>query len=169
PVIEIDHVRRGRVSLDDVESLLAAPTKAAPLPDIRVAPPSIRAADRPAARFALLRREAERRRTGRRLAVGVGSCGLAVGAGETYETLRDEVARRGLPFTVVAAGCNGLCWAAPAVDILRDGAPRLTVSHVRGDGVTTLLNALGANAPIAQGDTAAAMLAVQRRVLLERC
>src|SRR5439155_5742251 len=73
PVIEIDHVRRGRVSLDDVEPLLAAPTKAAPLPlpDIRVAPPSIRAAERPAVRFALLRREAERRRTGRRLAVGL--------------------------------------------------------------------------------------------------
>src|SRR5438046_5222553 len=33
PVIEIDHVRRGRLTLDDVEPLLAAPTKSAPLPD----------------------------------------------------------------------------------------------------------------------------------------
>src|SRR5438093_319256 len=86
----------------DALAALAAPASPTAEPDERVAPPSIRAADRPAARFALLRREAERRRTGRRLAVGVGSCGLAVGAGETYETLRDEVARRGLPFTVVA-------------------------------------------------------------------
>jgi NADH-quinone oxidoreductase subunit F len=169
PVIEIDHVRRGRVTLDDVEPLLAAPTKSAPLPDVRVAPPSIRAAERPAARFALLRREAERRRTGRRLAVGLGSCGLAVGADETYETLREEVARRRLPFTVVAAGCNGLCWAAPVVEVLRDGEPRLTVSHVRGDAIPSLLNALGANAAVAGADTAATVLAAQHRVLLERC
>ena len=169
PVLEIDHVRRGRVSPEDVERLLATPTKPAPLPDARVAPPSIRAADRPAARFALLRREAERRRTGRRLAVGVGSCGLAVGADETYETLREDVARRGLPFTVVAAGCNGLCWAAPAVEVLRDGMPRMTVSHVRGDAIPALLNALGANAVLAGAETVATMLSAQRRVLLERC
>jgi NADH:ubiquinone oxidoreductase subunit F (NADH-binding)/NADH:ubiquinone oxidoreductase subunit E len=169
PVIEVDHVRRGRVALTELDAALdaAAPPDAAP--DDPMPAPAIRMGERPAARFALLRREAERRRTGRRLAVGVGSCGLAVGAGETYAALRDEVARRRLPFTVVAAGCNGLCWAAPVVDVLRDGAPRLTVSHVRGEAVLALLNALGANAPVAQTDTAVAMLAVQRRVLLERC
>jgi NADH-quinone oxidoreductase subunit F len=169
PVIEIDHVLRGRVTPDDVEPLLAVPVKPASLPDVRVAPPSRRAVDRPAARFALLRREAERRRTGRRLAVGLGSCGLAVGADETYESLRDEVARRGLPFTVVAAGCSGLCWAAPVVEVLRDGMPRLTVSDVRGDAIPALLNALGANAAVAGADTAATILGGQHRVLLERC
>jgi NADH-quinone oxidoreductase subunit F len=169
PLIEIDHVLRGRVAPDEIARLLSAPPKAAALPETRVAPPSIRAADRPGARFALLRREAERRRTGRRLAVGVGSCGLAVGAHETYESLREEVERRGLPFTVVAAGCSGLCWAAPVVEVLRDGEPRLTVSQVRGDAIPALLHALGANAVVAGADTAATMLAAQHRVLLERC
>ena len=169
PVIEVDHERRGRVTLDDLDAALDPETSPACMPDESVAAPTLRSADSPAARFALLRREAERRRTGRRLAVGVGSCGLAVGAAETYATLRDEVARRGLPFTVVAAGCNGLCWAAPTVDVLRDGAPRLTISQVRGESAIALLNALGANAPVPQADTAAAMLAVQNRVLLERC
>ena len=169
PVVEVDQLRRGRVTLDDLDAVLDKPATPAPTLDAPAPAPTVRTTDSAAARFALLRREAERRRTGRRLAVGVGSCALAVGAAETYATLRDEVARRGLPFTVVAAGCNGLCWAAPSVDVLRDGAPRLTVGHVHGDAATTLLHALRANAPVAQTDTAAAMFAVQRRVLLERC
>ncbi len=169
PVVEIDHVRRGRVAAGDLDALLRHAPVRTPEPDAHIAPPRVRTAERPAAQFALLRREAERRRTGRRLAVGVGSCGLAVGAGETYEALRNQVAREGLPFTVVAAGCNGMCWAAPTVEVLRDGVPRLTVSHVHGEGVTRLLRALGANAPAVQADTAGAMLSGQRRVLLERC
>ena len=169
PVIEVDHAHHGRVTVDDLDGVLGTPVPPVPAVDTRVAPPAIRAVDRPAARFALLRREAERRRTGRRLAVGVGSCTLAVGAGETYETLREEMARRGGPFSVVAAGCNGLCWAAPAVEVLRDGMPRLSVSDVRGPGMPHLLNALGANAPVAQAETTAQMLVMQQRVLLERC
>jgi NADH:ubiquinone oxidoreductase subunit F (NADH-binding)/NADH:ubiquinone oxidoreductase subunit E len=169
PVIEVDHARRGRVTLDELDAALAAPPPPPPPPDTSVSPPTIRPTDKPAARFALLRREAERRRTGRRLAVGVGSCSLAVGAGETYAALQSAVAERGQPFTVVAAGCNGLCWAAPSIEVLRDGVPRLTVSQVRPDAAGTLLHALRANAPVAQTETARAMLGVQQRVLLERC
>jgi NADH-quinone oxidoreductase subunit F len=169
PVVEVDHVRRGRISLANLDGALDASAPPPITSDAPAAAPAIRTTDGAAARFALLRREAERRRTGRRLAVGVGSCGLAVGAAEAYTTLREEVRARGLPFTVVAAGCNGLCWAAPSVEVLRDGAPRLTVAHVHGEAVTSLLNALRANAPVARSETAAAMLAVQRRVLLDRC
>jgi NADH:ubiquinone oxidoreductase subunit F (NADH-binding)/NADH:ubiquinone oxidoreductase subunit E len=169
PVVEIDHVHHGRVTPETLGAMLAEAPRHWSEPAVTVSPPSVRSADRPAARFALLRREAERRRTGRRLAVGVGSCSLAVGAGVTYEALRDEVARQGSPFSVVAAGCNGLCWAAPSVEVLRDGAPRVTVSNVHSDGVPRLLRALGANAPVPQTDATAAMLSAQRRVLLERC
>jgi len=82
--------------------------------------------------------------TGTRLAVGMGTCGRAVGARETFEALRLEVKRRGLPFAVVAAGCNGMCWAQPVVEVLRDGRPRLTTGHVAAAEVPRLLNALAA-------------------------
>jgi NADH:ubiquinone oxidoreductase subunit F (NADH-binding)/NADH:ubiquinone oxidoreductase subunit E len=170
PVLEVNGVRRGRVSARELDAVLndtPAPTEP---PAPAVAPPSLRAtADTPAARFALLRREAERRRTGRRLAVGMGSCGLAVGAGETYAALREEVSRRNLPFTVVAAGCSGLCWAAPVVEVLRDGQPRMTVSHVRPERAAGLLNALSANIAIEQADAAGDLIRAQHRLLLERC
>jgi NADH-quinone oxidoreductase subunit F len=117
----------------------------------------------------MLRREAERRRTGARLAVGVGTCGLAVGAGETLEALRAEVQRRGLAWTVVSAGCNGMCWATPVVEALRDGKPPITAVRVTPESVPRLLNALAAN--VAERDFAMPpeWMAAQRRVLTERC
>src|SRR5206468_6699168 len=116
----------------------------------------------PVARFATLRREAERRRTGARLAVGLGTCGRAVGARETFEALRLEVKRRGLPFAVVAAGCNGMCWAQPVVEVLRDGRLRLTTGPVAAAEVPRLLNALAAN-PAAAPDVGGDWLARQDR------
>lgn len=172
PVVEVDHVRTGRVVPDDLPRVLTTPAPAPLAPSPAVAPPSAsaaRAVESPAARFGLLRREAERRRTGRRLAVGVGSCGLAVGAGETYEALRREVESQRLPFTVVAAGCNGMCWAAPVVEVLRDGVPRMTIGSVPEDVVPRLLQALTANVAVSEGTNHAGLLALQNRVLLERC
>ena len=170
PVVEIDHAYRGRVTPDALDALLTAPTPshATVSTPPRVALPPAPTAGSPAARFAGLRREAERRRTGARLAVGMGTCGLAVGARETFEALRVEVQRRGLPFTVVASGCNGMCWAQPVVEVLRDGRPRLTTGPVAAAAVPRLLNALAAN-PAAAPDVGAEWLPRQRRVLLERC
>ena len=169
PVVEIDHAYRGRVTPDALDALLAAQ----PAPHVaaaprHVAPPPGPTAGAPAARFATLLRAAERRRTGARLAVGMGTCGLAVGARDTFEALRVEVPRRGLPFTVVAAGCNGMCWAQPVVEVLRDGRPRLTTGPVTAAEVPRLLNALAAN-PAAAPDVAGEWLSRQRRMLLERC
>ena len=169
PVVEIDHAYRGRVTPDAIDALLAAhPAPHVAAAPRHVAPPPGPTAGAPAARFATLLRAAERRRTGARLAVGMGACGLAVGARDTFEALRVEVPRRGLPFTVVAAGCNGMCWAQPVVEVLRDGRPRLTTGPVTAAEVPRLLNALAAN-PAAAPDVAGEWLSRQRRMLLERC
>src|SRR5207248_2011213 len=77
-----------------------------------------------------------------RLGVGVGSCGLAVGAAETFAALGAEVERRKLPAAVVAAGCNGMCWAAPVVEVVREGRPRLTAGPVAASDVGAFLDAL---------------------------
>jgi len=169
PVVQIEHARHGRVSAEGVGRLLgASPGPATPLATAQVAPPATVSAGSPGARFTALKREAERRRTGARLAVGLGSCGLAVGAAETFEALRAETERRELPYTVVAAGCNGMCWAQPVVEVLRDGRPRVTTGPVTPAAVPRLLNALaaGRDADVAAG---AEFMAPQRRVLIERC
>ena len=169
PVVEVDHAFQGRVSVDDVTALVAGST-VHPTPQVegQGGPPATVGPGSPGARFAALKREAERRRTGARLAVGLGTCGLAVGAGATFETLQTECERRGLPFRVVAAGCNGMCWAQPVVEVLRDGRPRLTIGALTPADVPRLLNALaaGMEADLAVGDE---FMAPQHRVLLERC
>ena len=172
PVVEADHAYRGRVTDAVLDALLDAPAAHRIPPPLtgRGGPPATPpSSGSPGARFTMLRREAERRRTGARLAVGVGTCGLAVGAGETLEALRVEVQRRGLAWTVVAAGCNGMCWAAPIVEALRDGKPPITAARVTPEAVPRLLNALAAN--MAERDFAAGpdWMAAQRRVLTERC
>jgi NADH:ubiquinone oxidoreductase subunit F (NADH-binding)/NADH:ubiquinone oxidoreductase subunit E len=169
PVVEVDHASHGRVSAGDVDALLAGSgRRPAPRATGRGGPPATVAAGSPGARFTALKREAERRRTGARLAVGLGTCGLAVGAAETFEALQQETDRRGLPFQVVAAGCNGMCWAQPVVEVLRDGRSPLTAGPVTPSAVPRLLNALaaGREADVAAG---AEFMAPQRRVLLERC
>ena len=98
--------------------------------------------------------------------VGLGTCGHAVGADATCAALVDEVQRLGLPLAVVAGGCNGLCWAAPAVDIVGEGRPR-TVAGVTGHAVPRLLDALATQATL-PGELEPAVLARQQRVLLER-
>ena len=170
PVAQVDQHYRGRLTTGDVEALLtlAAAARTRPATGRGGPPAALPGVGSPGARFTALKREAERRRTGARLAVGLGTCGLAVGAADTFDALSAETERRGLPFRVVAAGCNGMCWAQPGVEVLRDGKPRLTAGPVTVDGVPRLLNALAA---VAERDIAAGeeFMAPQRRVLIERC
>ena len=168
PVVEIDHAYRGRVAPGDVDSLLSTPAHAEHRPAPVFAPLPL-ASGSPTRRFTALVSEAERRRTDARLAVGVGACSLAVGAAGTLDALREQVARRRLPFTVVAAGCSGMCWAAPAVSLVRDGQPPLVMGPVTAADVARLLDALAADTQAAPGDAGGEFLAPQRRVLLERC
>jgi NADH:ubiquinone oxidoreductase subunit F (NADH-binding)/NADH:ubiquinone oxidoreductase subunit E len=171
PVIEADHAYHGRVSVEILDALLDTPsTLHLPQPPTgRGGPPAtMPGAGSPGARFSALKREAERRRTGARLAVGVGTCGLAVGAGDTLEALRTEVHRRGLPWTVVAAGCNGMCWAAPVVQALRDGKPPVTAGPITVETMPRFLHALSA-AMAHEFAVGADWASAQRPILMERC
>src|SRR5256886_7257386 len=95
PVVEIDHAYRGRVAPGALDALLAAhgPSQAAATPS--VAPPVRPTAGSPAARFGVLKREAERRRTRARLPAGTGACGVAGGARGTGDGRGVRGCRRG--------------------------------------------------------------------------
>ena len=130
----------------------------------------------PGARFALLRAEAERRAgAGRRgagetrLVVGLGTCGAAVGAGEIRDALHAEIARRGLALSVVAGGCAGACWAAPAVAVARVGAPPLLAGPLAVADVPSFLDAVSAGAGMEPFALDPRWREAQHRVLLERC
>jgi NADH:ubiquinone oxidoreductase subunit F (NADH-binding)/NADH:ubiquinone oxidoreductase subunit E len=169
PVVEVDGVQVGRVQVPDLPALLYRtrathhPASAAPAP-----PVSAHVASSPMAVYQALRRDVVRRGPEERLVVNLGTCGHAVGAVAVYAALVDEVHLRGLPLAVIAGGCNGLCWAAPAIDIVSEGRRR-TVAGVTVHSVPRLLDALAGQLTTFPGELEPAILARQQRVLLERC
>jgi NADH:ubiquinone oxidoreductase subunit F (NADH-binding)/(2Fe-2S) ferredoxin len=91
-----------------------------------------------------------------RVTVYYGTCSIAAGAGETLAALRSEIERRRLDVDVGIAGCNGLCYAEPLVEVAwpdgrrpdgrpsgrilygkltEDKAPRLVEEALAGDGL----------------------------------
>jgi NADH:ubiquinone oxidoreductase subunit F (NADH-binding)/Pyruvate/2-oxoacid:ferredoxin oxidoreductase delta subunit/(2Fe-2S) ferredoxin len=60
-----------------------------------------------------------------RISIGMGTCGLANGAGDVFEAISDEVQKQGLDFVVRQVGCVGICQLEPIVDVLVPGLPRV--------------------------------------------
>ncbi len=59
-----------------------------------------------------------------RIVVGMGTCGIAVGAREVLLALMDELSRRKLgDILVTQSGCPGPCEQEPIVEVRRQGEP----------------------------------------------
>jgi NADH-quinone oxidoreductase subunit F len=52
-----------------------------------------------------------------RIVVGLGTCGIAAGGNKVMDTIKAEVAARGLDVDVDITSCIGMCYAEPAVEI----------------------------------------------------
>jgi NADH:ubiquinone oxidoreductase subunit F (NADH-binding)/NADH:ubiquinone oxidoreductase subunit E len=166
PVVEVDGACAGRLGPGDLPRVLESDGAAWQPPAERAALPAMPAAGSPSERLSALVGSLPEPR-GPALLVSTGSCGLAVGAGATLAALRQEVARRGLSMRVAAVGCDGLCWAAPAVALLSPDGVRTVVPGVTAGRVASLLDDLDSGR-LAGDPAAAAYLAAQRRVLTER-
>jgi NADH:ubiquinone oxidoreductase subunit F (NADH-binding)/Pyruvate/2-oxoacid:ferredoxin oxidoreductase delta subunit/(2Fe-2S) ferredoxin len=62
--------------------------------------------------------------------IGMGTCGIAAGAGEIEVLIRQELAERGLQAQIVPVGCIGMCFREPLVDIQLPGQARVTYNNV---------------------------------------
>ena len=65
-----------------------------------------------------------------RILVGMATCGRAAGAGDTINTIKEELARRQIDATLIEVGCFGFCYAEPLVDIIKPGKPRICYGNV---------------------------------------
>ena len=73
------------------------------------------------------------------ITVGMGTCGQAAGAGDTYQALERELAARGITASLRSVGCIGMCVKEPLVDIQLPGALRVTYANVRPAQVPRLI------------------------------
>lgn len=63
--------------------------------------------------------------------VGMGTCGIAAGAKETFTTLVDTLAEKGLTNVLVRqTGCMGMCHSEPTVEVVVPGMPAIVYGHV---------------------------------------
>jgi NADH:ubiquinone oxidoreductase subunit F (NADH-binding)/NADH:ubiquinone oxidoreductase subunit E len=147
PLIEVDGELHGRATPADVAGIPRRfGTKGARSGTTTGAaePCSAPVVQSPTATLDRLVSLAESRRRARpttRLLVRTGTCGRAVGAADLHEALMRE--RGGAPVDVDEAGCDGACWAAPSVEIQREGWPRIVLERVEARRARTLLDLLG--------------------------
>jgi NADP-reducing hydrogenase subunit HndB len=63
--------------------------------------------------------------------VGMGTCGIAAGARETFNTLTDQAEKMGLKgVTVKPTGCMGSCYVEPTVEVIAPGMPQTLYGKV---------------------------------------
>ncbi len=63
--------------------------------------------------------------------VGMGTCGIAAGAKETFTTLIDTLTEKGITNVLInQTGCMGLCHSEPTVEVVVPGMPTVIYGHV---------------------------------------
>ena len=86
------------------------------------------------------RRElAVRTRTGTRIIIGMGTCGIAAGAREVMHAIMKELEARQIEANIETVGCIGMCAREPLVDIEQAGAPRVTYGNVKPEMAARLI------------------------------
>ena len=63
--------------------------------------------------------------------VGMGTCGIAAGAKDTFTALVDTLTEKGLSNVLIRqTGCMGLCHSEPTVEVVVPGMPTVIYGHV---------------------------------------
>ncbi len=66
-----------------------------------------------------------------KVVVGMGTCGIAAGAKDTFGAIVDALAAQGLTNVLVRqTGCMGLCHSEPTVEVLVPGMPTVIYGRV---------------------------------------
>ena len=68
-----------------------------------------------------------------RVFIGMGTCGLATGAGEVKTAVEKWAAAHGTTVDITPTGCIGYCKAEPIMDVVTDGGIRVSYSNVTPD------------------------------------
>lgn len=75
------------------------------------------------------------------LIVGMGTCGIAAGAKETFNVFVEELDKAGLQNVAVRqTGCMGLCHSEPTVEVVVPGMPTIVYGKVDADTARKIVN-----------------------------
>ena len=69
-----------------------------------------------------------------RVVVGLATCGIAAGAQDVYDALKNELKAQGMDYVLLeATGCVGICQFEPVVEVYIPHQPRTTYVHMTPD------------------------------------
>ncbi|MBL7112423.1 MAG: NADH-quinone oxidoreductase subunit NuoF [Bacteroidales bacterium] len=71
--------------------------------------------------------------------IGMGSCGIASGAGEVWEKTNQILSREKLKAKLLKVGCIGPCYLEPLVDIQKPGSSRHSFNNVNAERLSKLI------------------------------
>ncbi|MBN1699964.1 MAG: 4Fe-4S binding protein [Spirochaetales bacterium] len=71
--------------------------------------------------------------------IGMGTCGLAAGAGDTYSAVKEYIESKHIAADVIPVGCIGLCCAEPLMDVQLPGKTRVSFRNAIGKKAAALL------------------------------
>ena len=69
------------------------------------------------------------------ITVGIGTCGLAAGAGDTLTAIETELEKRNLRAIVGQVGCVGMCSYEPMIELQAKGKPRVNYGNATARNV----------------------------------
>lgn len=72
--------------------------------------------------------------------IGMGTCGIAAGAGQTLNAVKDYLNKNDFDADVVEVGCIGLCSAEPLLDFQSPGKARVSFQKVAATDVAGILD-----------------------------
>lgn len=105
--------------------------------------------------------------------VGLGSCGIAAGAGKVYSALEKKVKSKNINISLVKTGCIGACYLEPIIDLIDDSGKKTTYVNVTPEMVDEILeNHVKTGRPVEGSVIAvedAEMLKKQTRIALRNC
>ena len=65
-----------------------------------------------------------------RVKVALATCGIASGAKDIHDYIREELNKRGIPSVVSKTGCMCYCYAEPTIEIIRGNQPPVVFGYV---------------------------------------
>jgi NADH:ubiquinone oxidoreductase subunit F (NADH-binding) len=71
--------------------------------------------------------------------IGMGSCGMASGAGKVWELTQELLQHHRIKTSVLKVGCIGPCYLEPLVDIQKPGSPRVSFNNVNEQKLRKLI------------------------------
>lgn len=75
-----------------------------------------------------------------RILIGTGTCGLAAGAGEIKELIKDYISSNKIEASITETGCLGLCYAEPLIELIKPNAPRILFGNLTQNSIIQCLD-----------------------------